>query len=557
LLPQLDPWFRVFLRNFTDLFKASPSQDYPVTPGVFWADVFVPSPLPWRRFAQSGITHVLAVGLICLGGRLWPQLGNSVQPAAVKSEDVIYFSPSEYLPALSSGGDTPAPREGDPAFATQPILSVPANPDNRTQSIVTPPDVKLQAEVQVPNIVAWQEVSPTVPLAATERVLPTNQTPLLQPAVIAPAPEVAVRLSRPATSFPSQVVAPAPDVKATGELRSSEVLDQTVVGPPPKLSPEAIHRTGAIDIGHAEAVAPAPKLILSERQAPRLIGHAAGTSESAVIAPPPSTAGIARPNTAGRLIALGVHPASLVAPVAAPSGNRRGTFGAGPDGKSDASGSPTINSGNGKSGAGSSTRVSNIPSGLSVGATPAETASATAYPGTALSTASPEEASLRAPDLARPNGPSGRGASEVPDEKVTEVDRQVFGTRKFYSMSLNMPNLNSSGGSWVIRFAELTADNNHGELTAPYATQKVDPAYPLALMRENVRGTVTVRAVIRRDGSVGDVRVVRSIDERLDAYACQALARWHFQPATKNGVPVDLDAVVSIPFRPSRLQSNF
>ncbi len=68
-----------------------------------------------------------------------------------------------------------------------------------------------------------------------------------------------------------------------------------------------------------------------------------------------------------------------------------------------------------------------------------------------------------------------------------------------------MPNLNSAGGSWVIRFAELNENHGNedkGELTAPVATQKVDPAYPLELMRRNVQGTVTLYAVIRNDGSV-------------------------------------------------------
>jgi hypothetical protein len=39
--------------------------------------------------------------------------------------------------------------------------------------------------------------------------------------------------------------------------------------------------------------------------------------------------------------------------------------------------------------------------------------------------------------------------------KLSDVERQVFGNRKFYSLTMNMPNLNSAAGSWVIRFAEL------------------------------------------------------------------------------------------------------
>jgi protein TonB len=124
-------------------------------------------------------------------------------------------------------------------------------------------------------------------------------------------------------------------------------------------------------------------------------------------------------------------------------------------------------------------------------------------------------------------------------------------------MTLNMPNLNSAGGSWVIRFAELKGNDTEGELTAPVATQKVDPAYPMELMRRNVQGTVTLYAVIRNDGSVSNVRVLRGVDDRLDQYARAALANWHFRPATRNGNAVDLEAVVLIPFKPVRLKSGF
>ena len=56
---------------------------------------------------------------------------------------------------------------------------------------------------------------------------------------------------------------------------------------------------------------------------------------------------------------------------------------------------------------------------------------------------------------------------------------------------------------------------------------------------------------------LGEVRVLRGVDDRLDQYACAALAGWHFRPATKNGYPIDLEAVVVIPFHPIRAKSNF
>jgi TonB family protein len=142
-------------------------------------------------------------------------------------------------------------------------------------------------------------------------------------------------------------------------------------------------------------------------------------------------------------------------------------------------------------------------------------------------------------------------------ENPTPLERQIFRDRRLYSMTLNMPNLNSAGGSWVMRFAELESAHGKGELIAPVADHKVDPAYPMQLMRENVAGTVTLRAIIRADGTVGDIRVVNGADARLDHYASEALARWHFLPAMKNDATVDVEAIVMIPFKPILRRSQF
>jgi protein TonB len=89
------------------------------------------------------------------------------------------------------------------------------------------------------------------------------------------------------------------------------------------------------------------------------------------------------------------------------------------------------------------------------------------------------------------------------------------------------------------------------------ATRKVDPAYPLELMRQNVSGTVILHAVILADGTVGRVRVLRSIDDRLDQFASDAIGKWQFQPAMRNGVPVAVEATFWIPFRPARAKSDY
>jgi TonB family protein len=190
---------------------------------------------------------------------------------------------------------------------------------------------------------------------------------------------------------------------------------------------------------------------------------------------------------------------------------------------------------------------SSLPSGLHVGAADSAVLGAAGSGG--KNESSPREvASATTPRITGTEKP----AAAVPDEKVTEVDRQVFGAKRFYSMVANMPNLNSATGSWVIRFAELKDSSKAGLLTTPDAFQKSDPGYPIDLMRANVQGTVTLYAVIHSDGSVGDIRVLSSPDERLEPFAKSALARWKFHPATKDGKPVALEAVVMIPFRANK-----
>jgi TonB family protein len=119
---------------------------------------------------------------------------------------------------------------------------------------------------------------------------------------------------------------------------------------------------------------------------------------------------------------------------------------------------------------------------------------------------------------------------------------------------MNMPNLTSATGSWIIRFAELKQSDDKTALTAPVAMTKVDPAYPPDVLRDHVEGTVTLYAIIRTDGVVDGIRILDGLDSRLDENAVQALSHWRFRPGMKNGQFVAVEAVVQIPFRMHKLQ---
>ena len=98
------------------------------------------------------------------------------------------------------------------------------------------------------------------------------------------------------------------------------------------------------------------------------------------------------------------------------------------------------------------------------------------------------------------------------------------------------------------RSAAASGPASSGELAEPAPLRKVDPKYPPTLIAEHVEGEVILYAIIRRDGSVDSIQVVKRLDDLLDANSVRALAQWKFRPAERNGEPVDLEAIVHIPF---------
>lgn len=578
LLIASEPALRVFLQNLRDLLF--PPRHRPLridsAPAAFWPDVFVDRRLPWLRFLQSGAYHVLALALIWEASQFLALQPYATPLPPFTHADVVYYTPSEYLPPLDTRRSDSAPaRQADPEYSAQPIISLPPEADNRSQTIVTPPNIQLQHDVPLPNIVAWLEKMPANPRMP-----------------IAPAPAVpASEISRLPPQMDRSVIAPPPDMQPAALRETLQAPPAAVIAPPPAVDADSTRRLGDINIGRSSVIAPAPQLSLdAQRTLPGRSSTALTGRSAQVIAPPPSLVASGHSRSGRSLIALSLHPA-VGAPPDPPAGNRRGNFAATPEGHRGASGTPGASTGsstggasagNGKaSGSGSGKKGSgDLPAGLYVGKTSNATSPVAGDP-------APKNSNVYAvnPNLianARPPRAPARAMQAESRNKLSDEERAVFGSRKFYSLSLNMPNLNSAGGSWVIRFAALNPDlspsalasraassgdassgntssgsSSPGDLSAPAATRKVDPAYPLELMRQNVGGTVILYAVIHADGTVGGVRVLRSVDDRLDHYASEAIAKWQFQPATKNGAPVDVEATFWIPFRPARVGSNF
>ncbi len=567
---ELEPRSRAFFSNLADfLLRREPpsvettSQPIPVPP-----ETFIPTGLGYRHFVESYGYHFLLVILIYFFSTS-AFFNRPVElPSPFENTSVEHYTLSEYLPPINTGPRGEAkPRKGAPKLAKQEILSVPANPDNNHQTIVTPPQVKLSRDVPLPNIVAWTNI-PGQPIAASSRQLSQLKLPQFTQQVVEPTADVSKLKSKTQVTLTQQtVVEPTADVSKMKSKLNMPVLAQPSVVEPP-LSPDQLKlNRGEINMAQMTPQVEAPKLPVPAQRAAG-VGDSAGADAAGKGVPAqPSIQGLQSSKGQGQIIALGLSPADVRGPIEVPSGNRAGEFHASPGGKPDAPGTPNITgtpgatnggAGGGKgNGSGNGSGNGNAPAGISVGAAPpgAATAAVAGTPGKSPSDAQKEANRKLIAAAMNPSVPSVSRPPVTPppptmsDSEEDAVERQVFGSKKYYSLVLNMPNLTSATGSWIVRFAELKQSDNKIAIAAPVAVSKVDPAYPADAMRDNVEGTVTLYAVIHADGTVSGIKVLNSVDPRLDYAAAVALSRWQFRPGTKNGDPVELEAVVMIPFR--------
>jgi protein TonB len=88
-----------------------------------------------------------------------------------------------------------------------------------------------------------------------------------------------------------------------------------------------------------------------------------------------------------------------------------------------------------------------------------------------------------------------------------------------------------------------------GDQPVPMAGQTPPPDYPAAALRRGDAGTVMVRVEVGADGVPTDVSVeARSGSRDLDRAALDAVRRWRFNPAQRDGQPVASSVVVPIDF---------
>jgi protein TonB len=83
----------------------------------------------------------------------------------------------------------------------------------------------------------------------------------------------------------------------------------------------------------------------------------------------------------------------------------------------------------------------------------------------------------------------------------------------------------------------------------PRLIREVKPDYTDEARRRNVEGEVELEIVVKRDGTVGNVRVLRGLAAGLNDRAIDAVRQWQFAPAKRFGAPVDVIVQVGVEFR--------
>jgi TonB family protein len=501
--------------------------------GGFFGDSWIEGHIPRRALVAAALWHFVLIVMP------FPQLPAAPPHyPAFENTELTWSGPIDDFPLveMKSPKAKPSPRgepakllppEGADAFhPRQRIFTDPIHPTHPRQTLINsaaPPEPP-KILPNLPNIVQFQQ-------------MPGPARPRLQI-----SPETLSKLRPRELRKVKFTSAPPPDLPTLDQKLSDiapAMLPNAPARPKLELNAGAAPRVAARErTGDAE---PAPEVGSSQST----VANGNATTFMALSAAPSPPAAVVQPPQGNLAARVSISPEGQQpgVPGGSPNGmsGANGSAGSGPDN----SGGTATGNGGGKDAmdvsiSGGSPPASNRISGL--GGSPKISVP---VPHALITRPDPHTKIDDAPERTGPPNFAALPASAQPE--------QILASKKIYKMLVNMPNLNSATGSWILNFSELRVNSEgprpaSSDVSAPGPLRKIDPKYPPTLIKERVEGEVVLYAVIRCDGSVDSIQLVRGIDDQLDANAMQALSQWKFRPATKQGVPIELEAIVHIPF---------
>ncbi len=504
----------------------------------FFKDCWIERRIPRRALVAAALWHVvfLVMPFPQFPGRLRhnSSLDNVELSWSGPITDLPWLQPKAPKAKPSPRGESqkPFPPEGADAFhPRQRIFTDPVRPTHPRQTLINS-----AAPMEPPKIL------PNLPNIVQIQELPGPARPRLQISL-----------------------------EALAKLRPKQRRVATVTDAPPPDVPVFEQKPAEMALIASSNVPARPKLELNAGVAPRLAPRA--QPGDAGPAPEVGSAQLSAVNgNSATLIALSAAPAPP-APVVPPDGNLAARVSISPEGKQPGvpggspKGTPGANGAagggpdsNGGTGTGNGVGRNGIDVSISGGNPPANKGISGLGGAARISAPKPHTLITRPePHAASEDAPVRTGPPNFTALPPGAQPEQIFTSKRIYKMLVNMPNLNSATGSWILNFTEMRVNSDvprqsSPDLSAPAPLRKIDPKYPPTLINEHVEGEVVLYAVIRTDGSVDSIQLVRGIDEQLDANAMNALSQWKFRPAMRQGMPVELEAIVHIPFHAPNLR---
>ena len=87
------------------------------------------------------------------------------------------------------------------------------------------------------------------------------------------------------------------------------------------------------------------------------------------------------------------------------------------------------------------------------------------------------------------------------------------------------------------------------DVTLPRPTKERRPQYTSNAMRERVQGWVEMEVVVKDDGKVGAVRMIKTLHPELDEAAIEAVRQWEFEPGKRAGKAIPVMITIEMTFR--------
>jgi TonB family protein len=88
-----------------------------------------------------------------------------------------------------------------------------------------------------------------------------------------------------------------------------------------------------------------------------------------------------------------------------------------------------------------------------------------------------------------------------------------------------------------------------GDVSAPKPTYSPEPEYSKEARKAKYQGTCALSLIVGEDGNPRDIKVTRILGKGLDEKAVEAVKKWKFEPARKDGQPVAVQVNVFVTFK--------